>query len=152
MKARFFLTLLTVMLVSSTAFAQVTLTDEASGTSLTIDGNWVLVEEEGATIAVNEEGCMMVLAVVPAAEAEATIAGLDAFLGEIIENPVVAGSEVDEAAGAFGAMGTGTVEGEAIEWLIVGGVEGEYFGMVFAGATTTAVTCTAEMGAVLEAL
>ena len=62
---------LTALLVCATASAQVMLTDEASGISLTLVDSWVVVEDSEGALAVNEEGCLLALAAVPEAEAEA---------------------------------------------------------------------------------
>ena len=43
-------------------------------------------------------------------------------LSEIIETPEVVEAGMDEEEGSFGAFGTGLAYGEAVEWMLVGGV------------------------------
>jgi hypothetical protein len=152
MKIRALLVMVPLLLVSAAASAQVTLTDSASGMSLTLSGGWTVVENAEAAVAVNEEGCLLVLKAVPEAEAAAALEGLDSFLSSFITNVAVAEAGMDEAENAFAAHGTGSVDGETIEWVVAGGIAEGFFGIVFAAATPTAAICSQEMGALLESL
>lgn len=154
MKVRILLVLSAIMLITNVAAAQVTLTDEATGASVTLADGWMVLEDEEVAIAVNEEGCLMALAAVPlaAGTAEEIWADIDGFVEEVIENIVIVESGVNDAGDTFIAIGTGTAEGEAVNWMAVGGVDGEYFGLFFAASTESAVTCDAEMGTIIENL
>ena len=94
MKVRILLVLSAIMLITNVAAAQVTLTDEATGASVTLADGWMVVEDEEVAIAVNEEGCLMALAAVPlaAGTAEEIWADVDGFVEEVIETIVIVDS------------------------------------------------------------